>query len=94
MQEIKQYEQACNKIAQYFIKRYFGKDTENWWIADEIGSVLHINGYFFDMKDIVDFIKYKYTRNQMFEYYNYDLKNREKAETSINIKNYKKICKK
>ena len=95
---IKDWERATENLAQYFARRYFIDDfceddePEMWWVADEIGGVLHINDHFFNLKDIVDFIRYDYSKKKMFEYYEYALDCRTKEKDYIiNIKNYKKL---
>lgn len=91
MQELKQYEQVCNKLSNYFVNRYFGKNTEVFWVAEEIGGCLSVNDYFFNMSDIKDYIKYHYTAKQMFEYYEYELKEQEnKSDYVICIRDFKK----
>ena len=40
MNELKQWEEATTNLANYFIAKYFGKDTDNWWISQDIGGTL------------------------------------------------------
>ena len=56
-------------------------------------QVLMVNDYFFGLDDIVDFIRFNYTKDEMFAYYNYSLEKIEKKEVCINIKNWKKLRK-
>ena len=89
-----EWENATMDLTEYFINKYFGKSKsiESYWIADDIGGCLVVNDYFFNLGDIVDFIKYRYTPTKMFEYYDYALKAHELgAEYVVNIKNYKKM---
>jgi len=97
---LNQWEQKTSILGEYFVEKYFGKreDVEYYWIADDIGGVLSVADYFFNLSDIVDFIKYRYTRKLMFEYYDYALeyhmqKKHKKDDYLINIKNYKKLIK-
>lgn len=81
-----------NFLSALFVEKYFGKNiwAQNiWWVDDEIGSVLHINDYYFSLKYIIDFLEYKYTRKQMFEYYYYVLNLEEK--TPICIRDWNKL---
>lgn len=91
------WENASYELGEHFATKYFGKDNDAWWVADEYGGVLAVADYFFNMRDITDFIRYNYTRKMMFEYYDYALKfhteKQPKGEFLINIKNYKKILK-
>ena len=89
MNELKQWEEATTNLANYFIAKYFGKDTDNWWISQDIGGTLCINDYFFNLSDIVDFLKYKYSKKKMFEYYEYALAKKDK--TPVNIQTWIKI---
>ena len=87
------WENTTNSLMELFVEKYFGKDAEYWWVGDCIGEVLYVNDRFFDIKSIVDFIKYRYTADQMFDYYDYELKCHDDNESPINIKNWKKLKK-
>jgi len=89
--ELKQLEKEINKFTDYFVKRYFDEiPTDMYWIGGEVGDVLDVNDYFFDLVDMRQFVKYNYTKKQMFEYYDYKL---ETEENIINICNYNKLKK-
>jgi len=85
--KIIKYERSINKITFYFADKYF-EDYDLDWIGGDIGGVLDINGYFFDFSDILDFLKYNYSKDQMFEYYDYALEEATAERSPINIKNY------
>jgi hypothetical protein len=87
------WQTTTNSLMELFVEKYFGKDAEYYWIADCIGEVLYVNDRFFDLKDIVDFIQYRYTADQMFDYYDYRLDLQEKGKSPINIKNWKRLKK-
>jgi hypothetical protein len=94
--ELNDYLNSVDMLADYFANRYFGKDNDLWWVGDDIGGVAVIADYFFNMSDIVEFIKYKYSRKQMFEYYDYKLDyqmkpNHKKDDVLICIRDYKKL---
>jgi len=95
IKDLVMWEVKTHLLAEYFVKRYFGKpdDVEHWWVADDIGGVLSVADYFFSLSDIVAFIKYKYTRKQLFEYYEYrtDLGMKKKPELPICIRDWKKL---
>jgi len=82
--DLANYEDACNDLLKTFIRKYFLSDglkhdeLEYWWVADRIGEVAFINDYFFNMTDIVDFLRCKYTRDEMSAYYEYSLKFQER----------------
>ena len=89
------WEEVSDELAFYFVERYFGVDVDFYWIADEVGGTISVADYFFNMNDIVEFIRYKYSRKQMFEYYDmaleYHMKKHTKNDYLVNIKNYKKL---
>jgi hypothetical protein len=95
-QFLKEWEAATENLKEAFIVRYFMNAScdDYYWVADQIGGVLSVNDYFFNLDSIVDYIRYKYTPEEMFEHYDYALKCHENGETSINIKNYKLLRKK
>ena len=88
---IKQWEDATVDLANHFALKYFGKDCDMYFMADEVGSVLAIGDYFFSVRDIVDFLRCNYTKKKMFAYYDYRLKCTDKNIYSMNIKSYKKL---
>jgi hypothetical protein len=82
-------EEQIETFAQEFIDKYFGKTaTEYYWIGEEIGGVMAINDYFFDFDSMLQFMRHKYSRKKMFEYYDYALELNMANESPINIKNY------
>lgn len=90
---INSWEKETQKLAIHFAQTYFNCETEMWWVSKEIGGCLHINDYFFNLSDIVDFLKYKYTQDEMFKYYEYRLEIGllDSNRIVINIKNWKKL---
>ncbi len=88
---LKNWEDETELLATYFINRYFGNDTEHYWVCDEIGSVLVVNDYFFNVGDMVEFIRGNYSKDKMFEYYDYSLRCHEDKKSPINIKTYRNI---
>lgn len=90
---LKDWEHASYELGEHFATKYFGKDNDAWWVGDEYGGVLAIGDYFFNMRDVTDFIRYNYTRKMMFEYYDmameYHMKNHKKSDYLVNIRNYK-----
>ena len=97
MKALKEWDLATDNLAKHFIEKYFGKDysleDDAFWIGsqDEDREVLAINDYFFDLNDLVSFIRYNYTRDEMFTYYDYALDCIDKHKNPINIKNWKKL---
>jgi hypothetical protein len=87
-QFLKEWERATENLKEYFISKYF-TETEAWWVSDEIGGVLYVNDHFFNLEDIVDYIRYNYSKDKMFENYEYKMKCIEEKVIPINIKNYK-----
>lgn len=93
---IEAWEYFTRDLARYFARKYFGSDAEAWWVADEIGGVYCINDYFFNLNDMVDFIRYKYSAKKMFEYYEYSLdflSKRKNDHLPICIRDWKKLKK-
>lgn len=90
---MEQYEFACHFIAGYFVKKYFGKSVDYYddcsWINDDIGTVLYVNEFYFNLTEMYEYIKHKYGVENMFEHYNYALNCRERGRFPVDIKNYK-----
>ena len=93
---LQMWEEATESLKNLFVDKYFGKDASDVdWVAQDIGGVLYVNDYFFDLSDIVDFIKYNYSPKKMFEYYDqrlqHQMKNIDTGTPFINIKSWKKL---
>jgi len=92
--ELHFYEQGCNSLAKYFVTKYFGKDAEYYWIAGHKGGTIEVANRFFDISEIHEFIRNKYSAKMMFEYYDKKLDADMKGEDWIyNIYSYKKLKK-
>ena len=87
MKIIKEYEKACQKIAQEINKKYFEGEAEIDWVAEDIGGVLMIADYFFDVDEMITALKYKATEKQFFDWYNLRLTQSDFIK-GINFKNY------
>ena len=98
-QLLKEYDLAVDNLAKYFIKKYFGKDysfeDDAFWIGslDEDREVLAVGDYFFNLEDIVDYVRYNYSKKKVFAYYDYALDCYNKHKKPINIKNWKNLKK-
>ncbi len=58
---IKEFEDACQLLATGFIVKYFGKDITDWfWVSDQVGNILVIGDYFFNMSEL--------EKNKMFSF--------------------------
>lgn len=87
---IKQYEDACESIALFFSRKYFGSVLYDW-VAGDIGGMCVINDYFFNTETMLDYMKYRYTPKQMFEHYEKDLDAHKDGKFIPNIKHWKKL---
>ena len=90
-EKLQRWTNETKELGDLFALHYFSRDAEVWWVAEDIGGVLHINDYFFNLRDIVEFMRYRYSKNKMFEYYDYLLKCNEDKVLPINIKNYRHL---
>lgn len=91
----KNWEESTDEITQEFVRKYFGRDAEYFWIAEDVGGVLMVGDYYFNLDRIVEAIKYDATRSQLFDFYDMEL---EKAYSSqerlnINFRTYIKLSK-
>ena len=92
--KLKEWEQSTQELAEYFNIRYFGKlDHDAYWIASEIGGTYAIADYYFGLAQIVDYIKYSYTVDEMFDHYNYALEKATEDKSYYSIRNWRKLQK-
>jgi hypothetical protein len=72
--------EVCNEIAQAFIEQYFYEEGEEleyqpeWsWIANDVGGCLECNEFYFNLSYMIEYMQLKYTKDEMFENYDYEL---------------------
>jgi hypothetical protein len=70
---IKEYEKIAESIGAYFCSKYFKTDDFEWVSDSRIDGPLHVGDHFFSIEDMLNYMKYRYTANQMFERYEYML---------------------
>ena len=86
---IEVYEQAADYVAEVFTEFYF-EEADVYWIAGEIGGTMSINDHFFNLGDMIEYLRHEYTVDQMFDYYDYALEEAMEERNPINIKNWRK----
>lgn len=71
--DIKNWEEMTEYLAQDFMDKYFknGSTRDSWWVCEEVGGVLFVNDYFFDLKFIVECLRKSVPVKKMFAYYDY-----------------------
>ena len=87
---IEEYNAICDRIAQIFANKYFGKDASHVWIDGGV-TVITVDKYFFSMTDMLDYMTCKYSKKEMFERANYAIDCAYKNEVAYSIKNYRKL---
>ena len=77
-------------VQWHFCSKYFDTSDFYWISDDSIDGPLCVNDHFFSLEDMLNYMRYNYGVNKMFEHYNYALDERRRGATNINIKNYAK----
>lgn len=87
---LKQWEKSTQELTDYFVKKYFDNVASDvYWISDEIGGCLAINDYFFSLDRIVEAIKYRATKKELFDFCDLELKHlSDGKQININFRNY------
>lgn len=73
---LQEYENAVHSITVFFARKYFGdyyQYNTGDWVGQVVGGVICINDYWFNFDDMLQYLKYGYTKKQMFAYYDYAL---------------------
>lgn len=72
-------------IATYFVDKNIPREElEVYWVADEIGGVLVIGDYFFDMYTITTAIRVNCPMGKLTEWYDYTIR----SEKNVNLDHY------
>lgn len=90
--DITKWEKATNELARIFAKQYYDTD-DFYWVADDIGGVLNIADDFFEVNDILDYMRYEYPTDKMFEHHQYaqEMWEKEEEDSIICIRDYIKL---
>lgn len=93
---IHNYQKTCESVAREFLATYF--PTERYslddWIGNEIGGVLVVGDmYFFTLLEMVQYLQYEYTRDQLLARYEMVLEQAQQTNgiPIPNIKNWLKL---
>ena len=76
-QDLTFYYEACNLLARTFAKQYFCNknidldDLDYWWISSEIGGVICISDYYWDIDTIAEALKVGVNTKTLFDYYDW-----------------------
>lgn len=87
---IKEFEIISESIGAYFSNKYF-KSDDYWWVGGDIGGTLSVGDYYFSLETMLDYLRYKYGVNKMFEHYDYALGEAMKDKHPICIRDWKKL---
>lgn len=87
-----EYKKVVDDITEIFVKKNFEEDTElsdyeYRWVTDN-GQVLEIGDYYFDFEDILTDLKENTPKEEIFNWYNYDLECRELEMTTLNYRSW------
>jgi hypothetical protein len=97
--ELKAYYKAIEDLTKLFCKKYFNEDykyDKEDWVGRDIGGLICINDYCFNMSNIEEAIKYNATEEEVFGYYDYCLEkalSKKDKEPPVNFRNYIKYYK-
>ena len=87
-------EKEINRFALYFEKRYFGTNLEDTtWVADLTGETISIADYYFTLTDMMNFIRYNYSEEDMFNYYDYAVDTYGEDKITVCIRDWRKLIK-
>lgn len=88
---IKEYNRIAESIGAYFCSKYFKTDDFYWIADDRIDGPLHVNDMFFSLEDMLNYMRYKYTANQMISHYYYALDCASNGDGYVCIRDWKKL---
>jgi len=88
---LKSWEKATKELTDFFVNLYFrGTKKSDWyWIGGEVGETIEVSNYFFHLDDMVNFIRYNYSKEDLVAYVKEVEENNFKRKS--NIKNWKKL---
>lgn len=84
---IKKYEQICNEIVKEFCKKQELDFDPEMWVAGEVGGVICLGDYYFNLLDIVRDLKTMQPKGLILDWYNETLDEKDEG-IYINYKSY------
>ena len=90
---LKNYYNAVEELTKHFCNKYFKGVYEydvNDWVGCDIGGIICINDYWFNLSNIEIAIKYKATKKELFDYYDFSYENHIAGENCISFEHYLK----
>ena len=90
---LENYYKAVEELTKHFCNKYFKDVYEydvNDWVVCDIGGIICINDYWFNLSNIEIAIKYKATKKELFGFYEYNLKKHMAKENCVSFENYLK----
>jgi hypothetical protein len=88
---VRNWNESTNSIAVYFANRYFGPDAETYWVAYMRGGVFHINDFWFNISDMIDYIENDYSFDEIHDHYYYAADCYLDGKDPIKISAWKKL---
>lgn len=82
------YYDACNLVARKFTKKYFKGYPEleylnDWWVAGNVGTIIFIGDYFFDMENMVEALERNVSDEVLFDWYDWMIDPKRKGTVSL-----------
>jgi hypothetical protein len=69
------YEKSCQELAKMFRDKYFAKSIEVDFVSGDVTGIAEIADLYFTIDTMYQYLKYKYTKEQMFKRYDAELEN-------------------
>lgn len=88
------WEKATDNIAEAFLLKYFDRKRDRydeWWVGDEIGGIMCINDYWFDLHTMLLALRCDVSEKILFSYYDYALECHTDDKQCINFETYIRI---
>lgn len=86
------YENACNAYLKAFCEKYEFDYDPDMWVANEVGGIVCIADYYFDLHDIAYCIDNDVSYTALISWYDYSLDAGTYGFDSINLKSWVSGC--
>jgi len=93
---LQDYEKACNRLKDAFIKSLYPKKEdwqrifdEGYWIGGAIGELFGWWDWFVHANDMAEYFRFELTPDEFFDWYDKSLESHNKNKTFMSMRNYK-----
>ena len=86
-EQLEKIEKAIEEFKYYFVDKYFKDELDN---VVQLGEITSVGSLFLNFYDMYDFVKYDYSKEEIYDYCDYRVEQKGEKKSITSIKDWKK----